>query len=280
MSKKAGLAVLALAVILAPLALGLGDSDDRPVRIGGLRTIAADTASNADPIPFWGAIDCERDSRVEHPSGAFRRLRVIDGDDLEGERCELGENDRGEGPTVFYREGDRRVTLLSIRLPRDFPLGEEMWQVVMQMKQTQPSENGGGTPVLALEAWDGRWRLRQSESPGPASDSREIWSAPAETVAWIPFAFDVTYSQDPSTGRVRVHADLNGDGDFDDSGERSATIRTYTLKRESEDGDDGLERGESIPSHLRVGVYHHPDYPCPAPAGCYVDVDNVAVLVP
>jgi hypothetical protein len=76
-----------------------------------------------------------------------------------------------------------------------------------------------------------------------------------------------------------VRADLNGDSDYDDDGEVSPTFRTNTLKYEIPGrSDDGLEPGDSIPSHLRVGLYHDTPIPCPPPAGCSLHVDNVQVL--
>ncbi len=205
---------------------------------------------------------------------------MLDGDDVWGERCELGWNDHRGGPTALYREGDHSVTFASFRLPASYPLENTSWQVVMQMKQTQPSANGGGTPVLSLEAKGGRWRLLQSTSNGPSGDTRELWTAPAARGVWTRFAFDVTYSQDPARGSVQVDVDLNGDGDASDSAERSPAIGTYTLKRETEGGcaTDGIAPGESIPSHLRVGIYHHPAIACPPPTGCAVEIDNVQIV--
>ena len=43
----------------------------------------------------------------------------------------------------------------------------------------EPAANGDGTPVLSLNAFNGRWRLMQSTSPGPSYNTRELWSAPA-----------------------------------------------------------------------------------------------------
>ncbi len=54
-----------------------------------------------------------------------------------------------------------------------------------------------------------------------------------------------------------------------------------TLKRETTGGtDDGIAPGESIPSHLRVGIYHNPAIACPPPSGCSTQVDNVQVVRP
>lgn len=264
----------------------------------GCTELLSDTSQKADPEAIWGAIDCQEESRQQQvqgggdtnpqatgarqPDAAYRQVTAIDGDDVDGERCELGLNDQEDGPTVLYREGERRVTFLSVRIPSDLPLDNDVFQVVMQMKQTQPADNGGGTPVLALEAWDGDWQLRQSDSTGETSDASELWSAPIQTDTWTRFALDVTYSQDPARGSVKVYADLNGDGDFGDPEEQSEAFRTYTLKVETEgDGSgDGLDEGDPIPSHLRVGLYHDESYPCPAPNGCRVDLDNVQVIAP
>lgn len=256
-------------------------------------SLFVDNAGKATPMAAWGTTDCANASRHQqinsggdwhstangHRQGndSYRRLTVIDGDDLYGERCELGQEG---GPTVLYHKGQRRVTQISLRLPANFPLGSDTWQVVMQMKQSAPATNSGGTPVLELDAYGGRWRLRHSSSSGPSHDSDQLWSAPARTGVWTRFSFDVRYSSDPLKGVIRVSVDLNGDGDFNDRGERSDPIRTYTLKVETPGGsaDDGIAPGQSIPSHLRAGIYHDPAYPCPAPFGCSVDLDNVQVV--
>jgi Polysaccharide lyase len=128
------------------------------------------------------------------------------------------------GTFYDHHEGERRATYYSIRLPSGFPINANTWQVVMQMKQAAPSNNSGGTPVIDMEVSGGRWRLRQSLSAGASSDSRELWSAPAQTGVWTSFAYDVTYSQNPSVGAIKVYIDLNGDGDFSDANERSSTF--------------------------------------------------------
>jgi len=145
----------------------------------------------------------------------------------------------------------------------------------MQMKQTQSSANGGGTPVLSLEARGGCWRLYQSTSVEASSDTRELWSGQASKNLWTRFSFDVVYSQDPSKGYVKLYADLNGDGDTADAEAQSPGINAYTLKRELR-RKGGVAPGESIPSHLRVGIYHNPTIPCPT--GCSGDVDNAQIL--
>lgn len=253
--------------------------------------LANDTAANPNPNAIWGQTDCETASRHQRiTSGgdsqptamgsaqgndAFRRLTVYDGDDYWGERCELGKNDH-RGPVAFYREGQRRVTYASFRLPPNYPLHTSMWQGVLQMKQAQPADNGGGTPVLSLGAYDGQWLLFHS-GPGATNTDSVIWDAPATANRWTRVMIDAVYSQSASKGRLTMSIDLNGDGSFDDSGERTPTFKLNTLKYEtSGSNSDGLSAGQSIPSHLRVGMYHHQGIACPS--GCSVDVDNVQVL--
>jgi Polysaccharide lyase len=266
--------------------------------------VRADTASDPNPDNVWGdEIACANNSRVsDQTSGgdpdstavgasqgnsAYRTATVLDGDNYWGERCELAKNSWSDGlasaqnqmGTFYnYREGERRATYFSMRLPDGFPINANSWQVVMQMKQAGPSNNSSGTPVLDMDVYGGRWRLRQSLSAGDASDSRELWSTPAQTGSWTRFAYDVTYSQNPSIGRIKVYVDLNGDGDFNDAGEQSPTFQTYTLKYEIPGPEKGLAPGQSIPSHLRLGIYHDSSISCPAPSGCSVNIDNIEVV--
>ena len=75
---------------------------------------------------------------------------------------------------------------------------------------------------------------------------------------------------------MRVRADLDGDGELEeDSGE----IETRRSSCETEGGEegDGIEPGEAIPSHLRIGLYHDPKIPCPEPKGCSVEFDEVEI---
>jgi Polysaccharide lyase len=254
----------------------------------------SDTAAEEDPIPFWGSIDCVDQSRVawfeeggdpapaaggsDQGDTAFRRMTVLDGDDFFGERCELGLNDHRTSPVVFYNDGERLRTYLSVRLPENFPLFTKQWQGVMQMKQSQSADNADGTPALSLGAYGGRWRLFHSK-PDYTKEDQEIWSTPAQNGVWTRFVFDVTYSANAGDGAVSVEVDLNGDGDFDDSGESSPRFETNTLKTEDgTDPSDGFSAGETLQSHLRVGIYHNEVIPCPPPNGCSVDIDNVQVV--
>jgi hypothetical protein len=241
----------------------------------GLQILRQDNASNPDPMPLWNAIDAQDPSRHQQFStggptgGPFRRMTVLDGDNYWGERAELGYNSRLNGlgapwGTFFlYNRGDRRVTQFQMRLPTDFPINTTSWQVVTQMKQTGPSANSGGTPVLALEARNGRWVLTQSDSAGASSNTHELWSTPANLGVWTPISLDVTYSPNPAVGKVQITV----------GGIQSPTFNTYTEKYEISPGSQGLLPGDAIPSHLRMGLYHDPALP-----GSHVDFTDVKVL--
>ena len=269
----------------------------------------------------------------------YRRLSVRDGDadddpnvwDVTDERCELGRNwnhssDPGDGieapgPTVFYQEGDHMITWVSLRLPSTFMLSPPEWQNVVQMKQTQPYDDDADGPgglnnsdILGLFASDGDWLFRHSNgettgpytSPCPGADPGICWTAPAQQNTWTRFRFDVVYSHDPDVGEFQIAADLNGDFDYVDANESSATFEGSTLKSEAGCPNepptpcgklDDIGYGDPIPSHLRAGIYHcagwpgsptpQPDNSCAAGTdpwqcgtnpGCQIEVDNVQVV--
>lgn len=262
----------------------------------GCTTLVSDTASDPDPLPLWRRIECASATRLQRPKAAgdthvtaagdpqgddaYRRLTVLDGDDFDGERCELGRNELTDTFQTFS-EGQRRITFASYRLPENLELEDDVQQAVMQMKQVEPSDFEGGTPMMSLNARDGDWQLRQSDSTGEVSRNHELWSTPARKGIWTRIALDVTYSPDPDVGRIKLFVDSNGDGDATDPGEQSPTLETSTLKVEPPgDSDDGIAPGDAIPSHLRVGLYHEVEAPCPPPEGCSVEIDNVQVIDP
>lgn len=254
----------------------------------GCNVVFEDPGTDPDAESLWrevgcGFVDAPILSRhkqfatggapTEAGETGFRRTTAFDGDDFYGERCELGVNehrvDHDPNPVV-YREGQRWITEISLRLPDNYPLASTKWQTVAQMKQANPSAGGGGAPAMELQAKGGRWYVIAAWN--------DLWSAPAVKNEWTKFAFDVRYSQDPSKGTVDVYVDLNGDGDTADSGERSPTLHTATLKTEPTGGwaGDGIAPGDPIPSHLRTGVYHDPTLPCGT--GCSLDIDNVEAI--
>jgi hypothetical protein len=264
--------------------------------------LRSDTSAETDPQPgLWGPIDCATAARYRYVRGhgdrsrtasgrrqrndAYRRLKVMSGDNYYGQRCELGHNESlfGEnqgsqttGTFALYHQGDRAITYFSERYPDSFSRSVDAWQTVMQMKQTQPADNPGRGPILELQIYDHQLHL--------ATSWHEIWTTRAPAAdRWIRYAVAAHYSADPGVGSVKIYVDLNGDGDFLDPGEQSPRFHITTLLTETlglNGTADGLAPGDAIPDHLRLGLYMNPSIPCLPPDGCSVDIDNVQVLAP
>jgi hypothetical protein len=242
----------------------------------GLHLLKEDLATIPDPIALWGDIDAVSPTRQQWfasggpDGGPFRRMTALDGDLYHGnsERAELGNSnyllDHGRLDTFYlYRAGMRRVTSYWMRLPPDFPLNTDDWQVVMQMKQSDPATNADGTPVIALQATQGQWVLKQSASPGLSEDTRVLWRTPARVGAWTHIVVDATYSTDPAAGRFAITI----------GGVSSPVLHTYDLKYEISPPGPQLHAGDPIPDHLRLGIYHDPPLP-----GTSVDIAQVQIF--
>ncbi len=252
-----------------------------PVEVpAGFQLLKEDLATDPDPMSLWGDIDAVSPTRHQWfasggpDGGPFRRMTALDGDLYHGdsERAELGNSSyqltsAGKLKTFFlYREGDRRITSYWMRLPTDFPLYDmENWQVVMQMKQSEPATNADGTPVIALQAIEGNWILKQSSSSGLSESTRYMWTTPAGNALgnWTHIVVDATYSSDPSKGLFQITI----------GGVASPVFHMYNLKKEISPAGPGLKVGDSIPSHLRLGIYHDPAMP-----GTHVDIADVQVF--
>ena len=256
-----------------------------------------DTGVAANPeAGLWGQIGAASPSRHEHVTSggdpypratggaqgnsAFRRLTVQDGDDFFGARAELGRNTTTPyyteatgtstaGTFAVYREGERRITFWSQRYGTGFTATASNWQTVMQMKQQQPYAANGpvdSAPALEVQLYGGRVRLHSFWS--------SVWTTTAPVLGqWVRYAVDVTYSQDPAKGRVQMFVDANADGDFLDAGEVSPVLTMRTLAYVTSSGSSPIAPGGSLPSHLRLGIYHHSSY-----GTTTVDLDNVQVV--
>jgi hypothetical protein len=244
-----------------------------------MHLLKQDLATDPDPMSLWGDIDAVSPTRHQWfasggpDGGPFRRMTAKDGDLYHGdsERAELGDSDYVSNPPspdtfYLYREGMRRVTSYWMRLPADFPLYDyEHWQVVMQMKQTEPATNADGTPVISLQAIEGNWILKQSKSAALSEKTSYIWTTPASDALgkWTHIVVDATYSSDPAKGLFQITI----------GGVASPVFHMYNLKKEISPPGPGLKVGDSIPSHLRLGIYHDPVMP-----GTHVDIADVQVF--
>lgn len=207
--------------------------------VSGLHEIWSDDASNPDPVAAgrWDEIVCQRQNGVQEgtydtvsklapgrftqvasggPDGrAYYHWYAPRGDNIwtpgTAGRCELA-YPKAQGGIVRFYEGQRRVILLSVRLPANWNLGAQGWRVVSQIKQNEGKQCSASSPALDLEQRSGSWLSTSFGGP-------TIWSAPAaRTGVWLSFALDVTFSTNPSLGRYQVSADLNGDGTYDYTG--------------------------------------------------------------
>ena len=241
-----------------------------------LHLLKQDLATDPDPVPLWGEILAVSPTRHQWfasggpTGGPFRRMTARDGDLYHGdsERAELGDSDYffedGKPDTFFlYDAGTRRVTSYWMRLPSNFPMNSNQWQVVMQMKESDPATNTDGTPVISLQAVQGQWILKQSISSGPANDTRVLWRTPAKVGVWTHITVDATYSADPASGQLSMTI----------GGASSPVFRTYNLKYEVNPPGPRLRAGDPIPSHLRLGIYHEPSMP-----GTSVDIAQIQIF--
>lgn len=218
-----------------------------------------------NPEDLWGNIECAADSRVTTQDG-YRTITVLDGDDFYGERCELGRNDHRyglaspgdhSGTFMLYKEGEHKITSYDMCLSPTFPVSGGSWQVVMQMKQTQPHPDAGSTPIIALEVRSGHWLV--------ANHGNDKWVGPVATPgACVHISFDVVYSVDASTGRLQATI----------AGTTSPLFTMQTLVPATVT-DSGIPAGSGIPGHLRLGIYHDTARP-----GSSLNVDNVRVARP
>jgi hypothetical protein len=117
--------------------------------------------------------------------------------------------------------------------------------------------------VISLQAIEGNWILKQSSSSGVSESTRYLWTTPARVGAWTHIVVDATYSSDPGRGLFQITI----------GGSASPVFRTYNLKKEVSPAGPGLRAGDSIPSHLRLGIYHDTAMP-----GTSVDIADVRVF--
>lgn len=253
-----------------------------------------DTMADADQSVQWGLLQAVSADRVAlnvvgdgdaRPKGdgtpqttrRYRRLTLKDGDDFSGERVELGANERrngtsgGAGTFMLYPEGTHYETWFSLRLPSSFPINTPDWCVVMQMKQTQPytTDNGGAGPIIEMDVRSGNWMVI-------TNGTTTLFTAPAKLNVWTRFRIDARYFADPTKGRIRIQIDDRANATTwvpqYDSGVLTTAMLTTAVGAQSGPGWS-LNNGDSIPAHLRLGIYRNPIIT----GDTSIDVGNVQV---
>lgn len=285
---------------------GLGVDRATMLATGGT-ILREDCSTQADPLAgLWGEFTNVPARHVHKTSGgdarskcdgapqgnnSYREINVQDGDSWQGEsaeRSELGrntcspyytENPPGGTAATFaiFDEGQRRLIFFSQQYHANLDLTQETFQVIMQAKQNQPYLANGPVdtaPALALDLYnlngvgslllENFWTVR--------------WSTPAPVrEKWIRYCLDVTFSKDPTKGKVRVYVDRDGDGDFLDADEMSPEFTCQTLANctsadAAKVANGARPVGAPLPSHLRLGIYHRQIY-----GPTTIDIDNVQV---
>ena len=202
-----------------PVGLSVDRATMKPV---GGTVLRQDDGSAADPRPgLWGTIEAAMPGRHVQVTGAdpYRTLTVLDGDESFGNnaRAQLGRNERtaGEntgsstnGTFALFNEGEHKLTFVSMR----FPAGK----ITDEPGQLADDHQHEANPSLRRQ-WLAPWHCIQVDLFSGKLVFQMAWTTLWETPApvfdkWIRFAFDVTYTKDPSKGRIQFFVDRDGIG--------------------------------------------------------------------
>jgi hypothetical protein len=250
----------------------------------------------------WAGLSCASDSRVKvvkRPAAQGRRayrLRVQDGDDSYGERCELGmantgpsNIDRVGGSRVLFHNGTESWIAQQIMLdPKVFAFcGTECGLdydggLVQQLKQT----GACGTPANGIVARKLPGvgvvleHRNSAENDCGNATMKSLWRAPIRRGVWIRILQHVRWSTDPGTGYIAtwingrpMQPSLQGTSKRITRTGDEVRIHTWTLK--DGPGVDRLPQCKSYPcAHLRNGVYR--DSRVSGDSVVYVDATTVA----
>lgn len=267
---KAGLTVAKIVVPPPP-----PPPPDKPPFLENRKLVWADDASKPDPVGAerWSIYAMEARDHGQHSSQELadvqpgRFVQIPDGGPDGGPRYQFtapngdniwtpGDSGRSEmsypraagqasgrpGPhpdVVYFLEGHSYATLVSILLPGNWNVNAPSWRLLMQHKQSEWEDQRGLSPALAMEQRAGSWLITNFGGP-------TLWSMPAVADGqWIHFAYEVTYSADPSKGKLSVYADKDGDGKYEYA---SQVVTAKTL------ADNG-SLAQWIPSTIHTGWY-------------------------
>ena len=151
------------------------------------------------------------------------------------------------------------------------------------MKQAGPQDSGTNTPVIHFYAGTNGSSLTLAMTPQRGSDTNVWSSAPLQHNVWTRIAVDAFFPRTPRSVGSRFTSTPTGMG-TSRTGEQSPMVHGQTLLRQLTSGCSSspcLNVGDSIPDHLRAGIYHDSAIPCPKPSpGCSDQIDNVQVLGP
>jgi hypothetical protein len=126
-------------------------------------------------------------------------------------------HDTSPDNAVYFCPGHRYVTLFSIRLPTSWNLNPGSWRGLWQWKHNWwVSPIDQPYPSLGFDQWNGEWRVPDYDMTGNGTST--VWTKPATTADlghWINWAVDITFSADPTVGKVTIYGDFNDDGIYE-----------------------------------------------------------------
>lgn len=284
----------------APVTFGV----DRATMLAtGGKILREDNSASSDALTgLWGEFSNNTPTRLAHrlsggdpglkadgtPQGnsSYREITISPGDSWQGEsaqRSELGRNTTTPyytecqpgstaGTFALTDEGQRRIHFWSQRYHDNYIMTQNNWNLVMQNKQDQPYGANGPVdtaPALTITIFDGLIHLENFWTVR--------WTTPApDKNAWIRYALEGFYTKDPALGWIRLYVDRDGDGDFLDANEMSPQIPCQTLATITVKGNSPRNVGDSLPSHMRLGMYRQQTYL----SASVMDQDNVQVVGP
>jgi Polysaccharide lyase len=256
-----------------------------PKRVPGEVRFKAD-ATRPHWAAEWANISCashDRVKRVKHPVAQGKRayrIRLQDGDESYGERCEFGmansgpaDIDRVGGSRVLFHNGTESWIAQQIMLDANtFSFCKtKCWfphdgGLVQQLKQT----GACGTPANGIATRDlprvgvVLEHRNSAENDCGNATMRSLWRVPIRRGQWVKILQHVRWSVDPTIGYVAtwingqaVQPSLQGKSKRVTRAGDEVRIHTWTLKHGP--GVDRLPQCLSHPcAHLRNGVYRDP----------------------
>lgn len=272
--------------------------DDMRVRItftpsasGSIIQLKDDQAENADFTDLWGPWETglvadspgnygDRHTIVTGNGETFtkldgspcsqkaRRLKVHDGDNLDGERAEIGHNSLAGSHTgivdswAFWRygEADYNITAFTFEIPSSGGPSRApgTWQLISQFKNINSRR---GTPPMSLHLENNEYQVWASDSNRHSDDSHEVWSCPSAAAGTqARFIWEVLWSSNPLIGGFRLTVEHDGGSTYD-----SGWITMATLKE--------TDAGVPIKNTFRVGLYRNSTIT----GNAAIDVSNVQI---
>jgi polysaccharide lyase-like protein len=192
----------------------------------------------------WANYSCQRGRRISRVSpGAHGRyayrVRLFDGDDSYGERCEMAMGAPMRRGFPVFRKNTKSWIAYQVLIPPRWPGSGWRYNEISQFK----SVNDLCGPPLSLHVEQGRLLLFKSADNRSSCTGWPIWSARMRFGRWIKLLYHVKWSSNPRRGWVELYGSLDG-------GRVKRLLkrrRTFTMKK------DG--RGRTRPVSARLGIY-------------------------